>query len=401
MSYSVMSVSQLNRYVKSLLDGDQNISNIYVKGEISNFKCNYSSGHMYFSLKDQDAVIRCALFRNDAARLRFVPENDMSVICRGRVSIYERDGTYQLYVTQMQPDGVGALALAFEQVKKKLSSEGLFDEKLKRPLPSYPKKIAVLTSENGAAVRDILSITERRYPICEILLCSVSVQGEYAAESIINALYSVYKRDDVDLIIVGRGGGSAEDLAAFNDEQLARVISRSPVPVVSAVGHETDYTICDFVADLRAPTPSAAAELCVPDSLELLQYISSLKGALNSLINGKISGYEAVLDGYKKSTVFGSPERLFEGVSQRFDYLFSDFCKSFELLLSKDEMRFKNCVDRLKMLNPLGVLSRGYAVVKKSGNTVSSKSQLSAGDVVSLTLKDGDVSCRVLEGEDN
>lgn len=400
MSYGVMSVSQLNRYVKFLLDGDLNLSNIYVKGEISNFKCNYASGHLYFSLKDQEAVIRCAMFRSDASRLRFMPENDMSVICHGRVSLYERDGTYQLYVSQLQPDGVGALALEFEQMKKKLGAEGMFDEKRKRKLPPFPKKIAVLTSENGAAVRDILSVADRRFPLCEILLCPVAVQGEYAAESMVKSLTAVYKRDDVDLIIVGRGGGSAEDLSAFNNERLARTVAASPIPVVSAVGHETDFTIIDFVADLRAPTPSAAAEMCLPDRMELLQNITSLNGTLQGLINAKLNGYEAVLKGLKKSTVFENPEKMIDGASQRLDYLVSDFCKSFEMLLSKNEMRFKNNLDRLKALNPMGVLSRGYAVVKKNKNAVVSKSQLSTGDVVSLTFNDGDVYCRVLEGEE-
>ena len=275
-----LTVSQLNTYVKSLLESDPRLADVYVVGEISNFTDHARSGHLYLSLKDDGALVRAVMFRSAASRLRFTPQNGMRVLCRGRISLYDRDGQYQYYIEDMQPDGVGALSVAFEQLKQKLADEGLFDPLRKKPIPAYPGRIAVITSPTGAAVQDILKILRRRYPIAEVLLCPVLVQGDAAPRELTAAVEAVGQARCADVIIIGRGGGSMEELWAFNDEGLARAIARCPVPVISAVGHETDFTICDFVSDLRAPTPSAAAELAVPERTRLLAVIAGADGML-------------------------------------------------------------------------------------------------------------------------
>ncbi len=279
---TVITVSQLNRYVKSLLEGDGNLSGVMLSGEISNFVNHYKSGHWYFSLKDENALVRAVMFRSAAVRVPFVPENGMKVIVRARVSLYEKDGSYQLYADDMQPDGAGALQVAFEQLKARLQAEGLFDESRKRPLPAYPRRVGVITSETGAAVRDIINVLGRRYPLAEVVLLPTLVQGEGAPAQLCAALQrfeAMKAAEDTrtpDVILIGRGGGSLEELWAFNDETVARTVAACTIPVISCVGHETDFTICDFVADLRAPTPSAAAELAVPDCAELCQRVRLL-----------------------------------------------------------------------------------------------------------------------------
>ena len=295
MQQSAISVKQLNFYVKSLLEGDKNLVNIAVFGEISNFKNHYSSGHWYFSIKDNDAAIRCVMFKGNAQRVNFSVSDGMKVVLKGRVSLFEKDGQYQFYAEEMYPLGIGDITAQFELLKSKLSAEGLFDSENKRKLPKFPKRIAVITSETGAAVQDILNILSRRWPVADIILCPVSVQGEFAVPQMIDALDRVYNLADVDVIIIGRGGGSIEDLWAFNSEDLARKIYESPVPVISAVGHETDFTICDFVADLRAPTPSAAAELAVPDILEITDKLDNSKSILKNFLSSKYNYCLAVL----------------------------------------------------------------------------------------------------------
>ena len=287
MNATVLSVSQLNTYLKSVFEGDPNL-NVFIEGEISNFKNHYSSGHLYFSLKDEKSVLKCVMFRRYAEYLKFVPSDGMRVICRGRVAVYERDGQYQLYAEDMQPTGIGALSIAYEQLKNKLEKEGLFDISTKRPLPESPSRVAILTASTGAAIHDMLSIAARRNPLAEIVFAGVQVQGDTAAEQICRAIEKINGLNAADVVIIARGGGSAEDLWPFNDEKLAYAIYNSHIPIISGVGHETDYTICDLAADLRAPTPSAAAELAVPDCREQLYFVSSLKNSIYNSVNSMI-----------------------------------------------------------------------------------------------------------------
>jgi exodeoxyribonuclease VII large subunit len=287
VSPTVFSVTELNNYVKRILDNDENLKNVFVTGEISNFK-NHYSGHMYMTIKDEGGAIKAVMFSSYASRLKFVPENGMKVIIFGSVSLYNKDGSYQLYITDMQPDGVGALNLAYEQLKEKLQNEGLFSTEHKKPIPQFPEKIGVMTAPDGAAVRDIFSVLKRRYPVAEIVFCPVAVQGASAAPEIAKAIKLFNEQNAADVLIVGRGGGSLEDLWAFNEEIVARAIFQSQIPVISAVGHETDFTIADFVADLRAPTPSAAAELAVPDIFELKSDLLGLKQHLSVLMRNLV-----------------------------------------------------------------------------------------------------------------
>lgn len=372
MTDNAITVSQLNLYVKSLLDSTPRLAFVNVRGELSNFKNHYSSGHWYFTLKDKDASIRCVMFRSAASRVRFSPEDGISVIIGGRVSIYEKDGQYQLYAEEMHADGEGDLALAFRQVKEKLEKEGLFNPETKRPLPSYPKKIAVITSDTGAAIQDICNITARRYPLCTLVICPVAVQGESAVPDMLDALERVYELPDIDVIIIGRGGGSAEDLAAFNDEKLARKIYESPVPVISAVGHETDFSISDFVADLRAPTPSAAAELAVPDVTDLSNRIDKLKSSLSYSLKSRYELSCTRLD----NTV----ARLNSAIKRRYD---------------DSERRYKNLLTLLDSLSPLKVMSRGYAAVENENGTLTTVKQLKENDEINVVFTDGSAKCRV------
>ena len=307
MLNSVLTVRQLNLYVRSLIESDQKLFNISVAGEISNFKSHYSSGHLYFTLKDNDAAIRCVMFKGNAQKIKFDVCDGLKVTLRGRVSLYEKDGQYQFYAEEMLPSGIGDIALRFEQIKAKLEAEGLFDASSKRTLPKFPKRIAVITSKTGAAVQDIINILSRRWPVAEIVMCPVSVQGELAVGEMLNALDRIYALDGIDVIIIGRGGGSIEDLWAFNDERLARKIYESPIPVISAVGHETDFTICDFIADLRAPTPSAAAELAVPSVEDFQRIISRYQNNLKNSLNSKYSLCKAKLEKYESNVYFSKP----------------------------------------------------------------------------------------------
>ena len=292
----VLTIGQLNAYVKSLLDGDDNLNHVYVSAEISNFTNHYRTGHFYFSLKDENAVIRAVMFRSSAQRLKFLPQDGMRVIVRGRVSLYERDGQYQLYVDDLQPDGVGALNLAYEQLKEKLSKEGLFAPERKKTLPRYPMRVGVVTSPTGAAVRDIINVLSRRFPLAQIILQPVQVQGADAPGQIADAIRLFNEKKAADVLIVGRGGGSLEELWAFNEEEVARAVAASEIPVVSAVGHETDFTICDFAADLRAPTPSAAAELCVPDAQGELARVQMLRHSVFQLVQRRMESEQQRLD---------------------------------------------------------------------------------------------------------
>ncbi len=392
----ILTVSQLNSYAKSIIEQDINLNNIFIVGEISNYVDHYRSGHLYMSIKDEQSVISAVMFAGNASKLKFKPENGMSVIIRGRVSIYERDGRYQLYIDDMQPDGVGALSLAFEQLKNKLSKAGLFDVEHKLQIPQFPHKIGVITSPTGAAVQDILNVLERRFPLAQIVFAGVQVQGDFASQSICNALNELNKTD-VDVIIIARGGGSAEDLWPFNDEKLAYAIYNSNIPVISGVGHETDFTICDFVSDLRAPTPSAAAELATPDTNEQIYYISSLYNSLNTSINQKITELEYNLFEITKIPEFNNPITVIDNCEMYLDSLNDKNNENINKFINEQTFVFSKICSLLDSLNPFKVIARGYSVSKIKDVILSSVNQVNIGDMVSINLNDGKINAEVKE----
>ena len=399
---TVLSVTQLNTYVKSILDYDGKLKNIYISGEISNFNNHYRSGHFYFTLKDENCAIKAVMFRTAAQRVRFQIENGMRVIIRGSVSVYERDGVYQLYADDIAPDGQGALNLAFEQLKKKLFEQGLFDEAYKKPIPKYPEKIGVVTSETGAAIRDITSVLTRRYPIAGIILEPVQVQGDAAAGQICAAIDKLNAENACDVIIVGRGGGSIEDLWAFNEETVANAIFRSKIPIISAVGHETDYTISDFVADLRAPTPSAAAELAVPDYRELLYSLDKIYDALTESVNRIIIDKRVKLMSLDKNINALSPIKTLQLYSKQTQVLSERLSHTMKLIFNQYENAIANQALRLENASPLNILAKGYCIAcDEKGNTVESVRHLKKDDKITLRVSDGVIKCTVDETEEN
>lgn len=394
----VLSVSQLNRYIKMNFDADENLANIFISGEISNFTNHYRTGHLYFTLKDDSAAVRAVMFNSSAKRLKFMPEDGMKVIARGRVSVYEASGQYQLYVDDMQPDGVGALNLAYEQLKEKLQKEGLFSELHKKPLPPYPEKVGVITSPTGAAVRDIINVLGRRFPYAEIVFCPVLVQGEGAHLQLTDAVNLFNSERAADVIIIGRGGGSIEDLWEFNDEGLARAVYNSDIPVISAVGHETDFTICDFVADMRAPTPSAAAELAVPDANELQYALSALKNRMFLNVSSGIADRRSRLEYLTSKGALKSPDEMLSNRSQRLDTAFSKMLSSYENRIGGKKVEFISAATALSKLDPMSVLMRGFAFVSdKSGKNVYSSQVLAKGDKINVRFHDGSAVCEVKE----
>ena len=398
METKALSVRQLNFYIKSLIDGDPMLNFVTVLGEISNLKNHYQSGHIYFTLKDTDASINCVMFRSNATRIKFTPENGQQVIVRGRVSVYERDGVYQIYAEEMNDAGLGDIALKFEQTKKKLEAEGLFDIDSKRKIPEFPKKIAVVTSPTGAAVRDIVNIISRRWKLAEILICPVSVQGDNAVPEMLSALDRLYELDDIDVCIIGRGGGSAEDLWAFNDERLAYKIYESPFPVISAVGHETDFTISDFVADLRAPTPSAAAELAVPDCEEISSYLSKREGQLNNLLKAKYENSYLKFERLRDNRVFTNPvEAIISGRAQSVDLLSDRMTYSLRETIANLKLSLSKSAAGLDALSPLKTLARGYTVASVEGKTVASVKQLKKDDILDIRFADGRAVAQIQE----
>lgn len=394
----VLSVSQLNRYIKMNFDADENLANIFISGEISNFTNHYRTGHLYFTLKDDSAAVRAVMFNSSAKRLKFMPEDGMKVIARGRVSVYEASGQYQLYVDDMQPDGVGALNLAYEQLKEKLQKEGLFSELHKKPLPPYPEKVGVITSPTGAAVRDIINVLGRRFPYAEIVFCPVLVQGEGAHLQLTDAVNLFNSERAADVIIIGRGGGSIEDLWEFNDEGLARAVYNSDIPVISAVGHETDFTICDFVADMRAPTPSAAAELAVPDANELQYALSALKNRMFLNVSSGIADRRSRLEYLTSKGALKSPDEMLSNRSQRLDTAFSKVMSSYENRIGGKKVEFISAATALSKLDPMSVLMRGFAFVSdESGKNVYSSQALAKGDKINVRFHDGSAVCEVKE----
>lgn len=392
---NTITVSQLNTYVKSLIENDSRLAIVSVSGEISNFKNHFSSGHWYFTLKDNNASVRCVMFRGSASRVKFDVSDGIAVVIKGRVSLYEKDGQYQFYAEEMHPVGEGDLALAFKQVKEKLESEGLFNPETKRPIIRFPKRIAVITSDTGAAVKDILNITSSRYPNCEIVMCPVLVQGEMAARDMIKTLDRVYALNGIDTIIIGRGGGSAEDLHCFNDEALARKIYESPFPVISAVGHETDFTICDFVADVRASTPSHAAELAVPDMRDLGARVKALQNLLKSKVVFKYSSFETQLKMLQSRVSTANIERVFEKKQLDLDRISDKMANSINQCLQTRQNMAAQLITRIDALSPLKVMARGFSVVSRDGRHINSVDDVAAGDNINITVCDGNIDCTV------
>lgn len=392
-----VTVSQLNNYIKRVMDNNGYLAQIWVKGEISNFK-NHYSGHLYLTLKDEASALRAVMFKSAAAGLQFAPENGMKVLARGRVGVYERDGQYQLYIEELQPDGVGALHIAFEQLKARLTEEGLFDEQHKKPLPRYPERIAVVTAKTGAAVRDIIHVLSRRYPLAEVYVCPVLVQGDQAAAQISAAINWINERELADVIIAGRGGGSIEDLWAFNEEQVARSVFASHIPIISAVGHEVDFTIADFVADVRAPTPSAAAEIAVPDAGELRIRLADIRARLMFLMDKQIEGYSVKLKRLSQSNAlrqFGN--RLYDRQLMLND-ITDDMERAIKLQIKGKQDSLAALSGKLDALSPLHVLSRGYAIAKQeNGQVIRSIKDVTADDTLDVQLQDGTLACKVID----
>lgn len=392
----ILTVSQLNFYVKSILDSDQRLNYVFLCGEISNLTDHYRSGHIYLSLKDNKSVIRAVMFAGNARNLKFKPMEGMKVICRGRVTLYEATGQYQYYIEDMQPDGIGALYQAYEQLKEKLQSKGLFDQSHKKPIPYCPKTIGVITSPTGAAVQDIKNILTRRFPSVNIVLCPVLVQGDNAVPQLIDAVNKLNEYDLCDTIIIGRGGGSIEDLWAFNDENLAYAIYNSHIPVISAVGHETDFTICDFVSDLRAPTPSAGAELAVPDRNEILQNLDAQRQYLSSLMDKKLIENNNVVSEMTTKLLSLSPDDKIAKLYNDLDFISQKYENNSNRIFQNTANKIELLATKLESLNPVSILKRGYSVVTNNDKTVTSVKDVKNGDTLAINVTDGKIISKVI-----
>ena len=400
MSDRILTVTQLNDYLKLMMDSNPFLSDVFVHGEISNFTNHYKTGHFYFSVKDETGTLRAVMFRSAAQHVSFKPENGMKVILRGRVSVFPRDGQYQIYVNEMQPDGIGALYIAYEQLRRKLEGEGLFDPARKKPIPQMPQTIGIVTSPTGAAVQDMIDIIGRRFPVARVILYPALVQGQGACESVAAGVRFFNDHLPVDVMIVGRGGGSIEDLWAFNDEGLARAIAASSIPVISAVGHETDVTLCDFVADLRAPTPSAAAELAVPDATDLRRTLAERKTLLHNVITTRITQARMAVGVFSTARSLRSPAAYLDDKRMALTYLTQRLEHNASLCFSEQKNRFSALCGKLESLNPLKVLSRGYAAVfDKEGRALSSVSALWENKEILLRMCDGTAVATVVHVE--
>ena len=397
MEQNIIAVSQVNEYIKFLLDRDELLGNLCVRGEISNYKV-YPSGHHYFTLKDAEGALRCVMFRSSAQRLRFRPENGMQVIAYGRVTVFPRDGAYQLYCSALTADGAGDLYVAFEQLKEKLSKEGLFDPANKRPLPKYPQTIAIITSAAGAAIMDMLRILGKRYPLTKIKLLPVRVQGAEAPAEIAGAIRYANRYRVADLIITGRGGGSMEDLWAFNDERVARAIFDSKIPVISAVGHEPDVTISDYVADLRAATPSNAAELAVPDQQELRKKLSMMQASMEQSVQKTLKLSRQRLTGLAEKRALQSPLNYVEDRRVLLDFLSTRLHAAGQKMLHEKKQRFVRLTAALDAMSPLKVLSRGYSMVTdEAGTLVTSADTVEPGQRIHVSLRSGSLTAQVTQ----
>lgn len=401
MAQQVLSISQLNEYIRGKLDADALLSAVAVRGEISNYKV-YPSGHHYFTLKDEASALKCVMFKGNAMRLRFRPDNGVKVIAMGKISVYPRDGVYQLYCTAMAMDGVGDLYAAFEQLKAKLAAQGLFDPAHKKPIPKYPKVIGIVTSSAGAAIHDMLRILRKRYPLCQVRLLPVRVQGAEAPGEIAAAIRYANHYQLADLLIVGRGGGSIEDLWAFNDERVAHAIYQSDIPVISAVGHEPDVTISDFVADLRAATPSNAAELAVPDQDALRQNLDSMSDAMASILNRQVKFARQHLNVLSRSAALRSPTGYLDQKRKQLELLNNRLSSAQNRSVEQKKQQFIRLTSKLDALSPLKVLTRGYSIAMTGDEQVlTSVKQVSPGDEVKLSLQDGIITANVNEVKEN
>ncbi len=400
MEEKILSVSQVNAYIKSMMDNDALLCNVCVRGEISNYKL-YPSGHHYFSIKDADGALRCVMFRGNAVRLRFRPENGMKVLVTGRISVFPRDGAYQLYCTSLTPDGVGDLYVAFEQLKSKLAAEGLFDPAHKKPLPKFPHRIAIITSGAGAAVMDMLRILGKRYPLSKVLILPVRVQGVEAPAEIASAIRYANRYQIADIIITGRGGGSIEDLWAFNDERVARAVYASEIPVISAVGHEPDVTICDFVADVRAATPSNGAELAAPDQTQLRNQLQNAQSRLLEAMTKQLKLSRQTLDALAAKRVLQSPENYLQDKRMQLDYLHQQLIAASQRQVAEKKQRFIRLTASLEAMSPLKVLSRGYSVVRaEDGTLVTDASRMRTGDRIRVQMQKGSLTACVEQAEE-
>ena len=396
----ILSITQINEYIQGKMNADPMLAQVAVRGEISNYKC-YPSGHHYFTLKDEASALKCVMFKGNAMGLRFRPANGMKVIALGRISVYPRDGAYQLYCTAMSVDGVGDLYAAFEQLKAKLSAKGLFDPEKKQRLPKYPGVIGVVTSSAGAAVHDILRILRKRYPLAQVKLLPVRVQGAEAPQEIAAAIRYANAHRLADLLIVGRGGGSLEDLWAFNDEQVAYAIYESKIPIISAVGHEPDVTIADYVADLRAATPSNGAELAVPDREALLQNLDAMSAAMASALNRQLKLATQRLEALAASPALRSPTAYLDRREKDLSLLKNRLTAAQERTVSASNARFVGCVAKLDAMSPLKVLSRGYAMAQTGGGQLlRSVRQVAPGDEITLSISDGKITASVLNAKE-
>lgn len=394
------SVTEINEYIKWLIDGEAQLQDIYVVGELSNFK-RHTSGHCYFSLKDEKSEIRAVMFSSNARKIKFKPENGMKIIAHARVGVYPQGGTYQLYVDDIQPDGLGSLYIAFEQLKEKLSKEGLFDDTHKKQIPKFPRKIGVITSSTGAAVRDIINVSTRRYPCASILVYPTLVQGPDAPQELVRAIEYFNITKCVDVIIIGRGGGSIEDLWAFNDEMLARAIYNCEIPVISGVGHEIDYTICDFVADVRAATPSAAAELATPDLNEVINKISVLEYRTKNSIIALVEAQRNKLEALSSSKMLQKPLNMLDIPKMRISAIAENLVSAIKDIQSCKKEQFAKINAKLAMLNPMAVIARGYgAVYSSDGRLVKSVNDVNENDKITILVSDGKINTTVNSREE-
>ena len=396
MKYNAVTVTQLNKYIKDRFDEDENLNAILVKGEISNFK-NHYTGHLYFTLKDENSLIKCIMFKSYAEKLAFIPKDGMKVMVFGSVSVFERDGVYQIYAKSMMQDGMGDLHEKFEQLKSQLEKEGLFDESHKKKIPLYPKVVGVLTSQTGAVIRDIINVSTRRNPNVHIRLLPVPVQGPGAAEQIAEKIKIMNEKKLADVIIVGRGGGSLEDLWPFNEEIVARAIYESELPIISAVGHETDFTIADFVADLRAPTPSAAAELAVPDVFELKQKIGNYQNRYRLALKKKIELMKLRYEKCMKSRIFTDPKRNIQDKYIIIDNYIKRLESKMKTIHTDRKTKFVEIVSKLDTLSPLKTLTRGYSITEKDNEIIKSVKQLKENDKIKIRFQDGEKNAQIIK----